>query len=212
MSRSKSILAEQHLYLRFVIMIVAISGNLEATMRQIGMQIVLLLVFSLLDISAFSKLLRAVRKILPFLAAYWLFATLTGTPYPEMLLFSLKLFYFLQITVYILSHLDTAKVLADTAGIRRYHWGNSLVYYLLATMLFLKSNTGLFSRVKMRGSSNAGSMLDAIVAGAKANYARASEIDATINQEMAETRSSGFSGADVLGICLLALMVIVNAI
>lgn len=212
MRRVKSILADQHIYLRFVIMIVAIGGIMEATIKQILMQMILMLVFSLLDLSVYAKLLRASRKILPFLAAYWLFATLTGTLFPDMVLFSLKLMCLLQITVYILSHLDTAKVLADTTGLRRFRWGNALIYYFLATMLFLKSNKGLFSRVKLKGNTNAGYILDAIVTGAKENYAKASTIDATINRAMADAQPGGFTAADVLGICLLALMVLINSI
>jgi hypothetical protein len=212
MRRSKSVLADQHLYLRLVIMIVALTGNLEATLRQICFQMALLIVFALLDLSVYPKLLRALRKILPFVAGYWLFATLMRTPFPAMMLFTLKLVYFVQVTVYVLSHLDTAKLLRDTARMRRFRWGNAVIYYLLATMLFLKANARVFSSFQLRGKSKPGEVLDAVVEGARENFAKASSIDTIINQELSDAKPSGFTGADVLGICLLALMVMVNSI
>lgn len=132
-------LTDQHLLLRLTIMLVAFSGNLGSSFRQLILQSTLFLLFFLLEPAAYLRLWQAFRFILSFLTAYWLVATLIGTPFPTMLLFSLRLLFFIIVSVYTFSHLSLPRVLHDTSFLLKYRWANQLIQYLLATILFIQS-------------------------------------------------------------------------
>lgn len=132
-------LTDQHLLLRLTIMLVAFTGNLGSSFKQLLIQSALFLLFFLLEPASYLRLLHALRFILSFLTAYWLIATLLGTPFPTMLLFSLRLLFFIIVSVYTFSHLTLPRVLHDTSFLLKYRWGNALIQYLLATILFIQS-------------------------------------------------------------------------
>lgn len=132
-------LTDQHLLIRLSIMLFAFAGSLESSFRQLLLQTALFLLFFLLEPATYLRVWRAFKFILSFLAAYWLMATLLGTPFPTMLLFSLKLLFFLIISVYTFSHLSFARVLHDTSFLLKHRWAKLLIQYLFATALFVQS-------------------------------------------------------------------------
>lgn len=132
-------LTDQHLILRLIIMLVAFSGNLGSSFRQLILQSALFLLFFLLEPAAYLRLWQAFRFILRFLTAYWLIATLLGTSFPTMLLFTTRLLFFIIVSVYTFSHLSLPRVLHDTSFLLKYRWANLLIQYLLATILFIQS-------------------------------------------------------------------------
>ncbi|HPV15031.1 MAG TPA: hypothetical protein PL126_05220 [Candidatus Cloacimonadota bacterium] len=132
-------LTDQHLLLRLIIMLVAFTGNLGSSFRQLILQSALFLLFFLFEPAAYLRLWQAFRFILSFLTAYWLIATLIGTPFPTMLLFTMRLLFFVIVSVYTFSHLTLPRVLHDTSFLLKYRWANLLIQYLLATILFIQS-------------------------------------------------------------------------
>lgn len=132
-------LTDQHLILRLIIMISAFTANLGSSFRQLAMQSGLFLVFFLLEPASYLRILKALRFLLSFLAAYWLMATLLGQPFLLMSLFSLRLLFFLLLSVYTFSHLSIARVLHDCSFLLKYRIGNLLIQYILATILFINS-------------------------------------------------------------------------
>lgn len=214
MSRARSLIADQHLYLKLLIMLMALAGNLDASLRQIVMQVALFLLFFLLDISFYSSLLSALRKVLPFFAGYWLFAALLDTPFPQMVLFSLKLLLFVQVSVYVFARQDIRYVLEDTVRLRRHGWGNTLVYYTLATALFIRAYSRYFARHRLQAGSSIGQVLDVVAGGARQSLGAAKVIDRQISAGFKATQmpDSSRAGSGLIGLCLLTLMVVINSI
>lgn len=199
---------DQHLFLRLLIMLMALAGNLGASFRQLALQILLFLLFFLFDLPAFRRLLRALRVIMMFLAAYWLFATLLGTDFPLMILFSLKLIFFAQISVYTFSHLSIPRVLHDCQWLLHKKWGVSLVFYLAATIMFIQSLHQHFAMDKT------GNLSQRFLKASKATQQEGSQIQIRLDSAMSDPASwaDALPASSLTGLVLLSLMAILGAI
>lgn len=209
MSSIRPALTDQHLYLRLLIMLMALVGNLGSSLRQLLLQIALFLLFSLLDLHSLSRLLRALKLIISFLAAYWLFATLLGTPFPTMLLFSLRLVFFAQVSVYTFSHLSIPRVLHDCSSLLKYHWGRGLILYLSATVMFTKT----FRHRWMLEADSDMSLGDRFSKASHASLEDGDAIAARLEAALADPDSyrSATPASGLIGLALLSLMVLIGA-
>lgn len=214
MKRARSLIADQNLYLKLLIMFMALAGNIDASLRQIIMQNTLFLLFFLLDISFYSSLIGALRRVLPFFAGYWLFAVLLGSPFPQMVLFSLKLVLFVQVSVYVIAQQSIKYVLEDTVGLRKRRWGSTLIYYMMATALFIRAYSRYFTRHKLQAGSTISQVLDVVADGAKQSLGAARVIERQIASGMNSVHAPAFSrsGSGLVGLCLLTMMVIINSV
>ncbi len=212
--RSRSLIAEQNLYLKLLIMLMALAGNIDASLRQIMLQNALFLIFFLLDLSYYGKLVSALRRVLPFFTGYWLFATLLGNPFPTMLLFSMKMALFVQVSVYVFAKQNIQYTLEDTVGLRKRKWGRTLVYYLLATALFIRAYARYFSRHKVQAGSNISQVLEVVTEGARHSLNTSHMIERHIAAGVISARVASYSrsGSGLIGLSLLTLMVMINAV
>ncbi|MBW6514663.1 MAG: hypothetical protein K0B87_07895 [Candidatus Syntrophosphaera sp.] len=207
-----SLLAAQNFYLRLLILALAFIGALEASLRTVAALIALFLFFLLLDLTLYPRLFRALRLSLPWFAAYWIFATLFATRFPDMALFTLRLLFFIVATVYCFGNLNLRAVLRDTAGLRRHKWGERLVRYLLATALFIRAYARHFARHKPKGSSSLGSVLDSMLIAGRQVYSRSATVEAQLERAVrSQTAPPEAFSANVIALCLLALMVLITA-
>ena len=217
MSRSPdsqpSVFWGQNLYLRLLIVLLALVGTLEASLRQVGAQIALFLAFLLAEPALLPKLLRGLRLSLPFFAAYWLLATLLGKPFPEMLAFSLKLVFFIIVTVYAFGSLNLDIVLRDTRTLRHTGWGNRLVRFALATALYLRAYASYFAEYKPQGGTSIASLLDCVFAGGAKVYASSEAIAGQLDRALSgPVALAARPAADCLALLLLSLSVLIQAI
>lgn len=208
-----SIFWGQNLYLRLLIVLLALVGTLEASLRQVGAQIALFLLFLLAEPDLLPKLARGLRLSLPFFAAYWLFATLLGKPFPEMLVFTLKLVFFIIVSVYSFGSLNLDLVLRDTRALRRTGWGNRLVRFALATALYLRAYAGYFSNNKPQGGTSIASLLDSVFAGGAKVYARSEALAGQLDRALSgPVTLAAKPAADCLALVLLTLSILIQAI
>jgi glycosyltransferase involved in cell wall biosynthesis len=208
-----SLLSGQNLYLRLILLVLAFIGALEASLRQICLQIALLLGFMLLDLSLYSKLLRGLRISLPFFAAYWIFATLFGVAFPEMLLFTLKLVFFIIVTVYCFGNLGLERILRDTHSLRRYKWGKSLLRFGLATQLFLRGYARYFSRHKPTARTSVSNGLDSLFAAGAHVYRSSGQTEALLDRLLRrETQAAPSPRANLLALAAMALLTLINSV
>lgn len=207
-----SILSGQNFYLRLLLLLLAFIGALEASLRQVCALMVLFLLFMLLDLGLYPKLLKGLRVIIPFLAAYWLFATFFGTDFPDMLLFTVRILFFITVTVYTLGNLSLQKVLYDTRGIRKYKWGERLVHYFLATGLFIHSYAKYFARHKPKGASSIGAVLDGMISAGTRVYGSAAAVEKHLLNMVEEKQSKPESStANLIILSLMAMLVLVTS-
>ncbi len=129
----------QNLYLKLAIFLTGLVTGLESSLRQLISQFALFLVFLLLEPVLYGFLLKALRRVLPFLAGYWIFVTIFSQDFPDSVFFSLQILYLLLISVYVFGGLKLDLVARNSAGLRRLGFFNSAFFYLIATYLYLKS-------------------------------------------------------------------------
>lgn len=214
MKESTGILAEQSTWLKLIVLIVSFTLGLDASFRQLLWLLGLFLLFFLLDLSVFKKLLVALRRILPFLAGYWVFATLFSVGFPAMLLFSLQILYFLVITVYCVGTIDLMHFIRDTRSLQRYQLARRLMHLILATSLFIQKYFLLLGERQISGSENLQGVLSSFAGIVQETYSHALEVEHKIKSslEIKEVKRDFMSLANLLAFIFLAAVVLVGSI
>ncbi|MCB5247296.1 MAG: hypothetical protein LHW57_04660 [Candidatus Cloacimonetes bacterium] len=211
--RQLSALSAQNFWLRLLILILALFAALDASWRQISMQMALFWLFMLLDLSLFAKFLRGLRLTLPFLAAYWMFGTLFKTAFPDLLLFSLKLVFFIEASVYCFGNLQLGYVLRDTAWLRRHKWGRGLIRFLLATALYIRAYTRQFNRNKIQGRSSIGAVLDSLFETGAKVFGNSDVIERQLgNLLQTPLPQDDQPSAGIISLSLMTLMVLISSV
>ena len=95
MGKRLSVLSEQHLGLRLLILVLALIAAISASWQKILLLIGIFLSFMLLDCSLYKQVLKGLRVTLPFFTAYWIFGTIFKVQFPLMALFTLKVIFFI---------------------------------------------------------------------------------------------------------------------
>ena len=208
-----SLLGGQNLYLRLLILLFALISTLEASLLQLVSTSILFLLFMLLDLSLFTKLLRGLRISLAWLAGYWLFATLFGTDFPVMALFSLRVFVFITVTVYTLGNLSLDQILRDTQSLRKHRIGEKLVHYCIATGIYIRLYAKHFVRHKPKLGSSLGDLMESMIFAGAQVYKSTSTVENQLRKAVEHDSfpASNFS-ANMVALCLMALLVLLNSL
>jgi len=207
-----SILSGQNFYLRLLLLILLFIGAVEASLRQVCALTLLFLLFMLLDLGLYPKLLKGLRISLPFFAAYWLFATLFRTDFPAMALFTARILLFIVATVYAFGNLSLQRVLHDTRGLRKHKWGESLIHYLLATALFIRAYAKYFTRHKPNAGSSIGSVLDGMISAGTKVYRTTGAVERHMWTMLREKRENPESTpGNLIALSLMAMLVLVTS-
>lgn len=212
-SRKASALRGQNLWLRLLILIIALFGALDASWRQIILLMALFWLYMLLDLSLYPKFVRGLRITLPFLAAYWIFGTLFKSLFPDMLLFTLKLIFFIEASVHCFGNLSLGNILRDTGWLRQHRWGRSLLRFVLATALYIRAYGKHFSRSKIKGHSSLGSVLDGMIEAGTMVFQESAVVEAQL-ERMLQTRveDEDNAPANLIALSLMTLMVLISSV
>ncbi len=203
----------QNLWLRLLILVLALFAALDASWRQLGMLMVLYWLFMLLDLSLYAKFLRGLRLTLPFLAAYWIFGTLFRSSFPDLMLFSLKLIFFIEASVYCFGNLRLNLVLRDTAWLRKRRWGRHLVRFFLATALYIRAYAKHFDRHQVKGHSSIGAVLDNMIAAGSKVFKDSDVIAAQLAKMLSAPRmETDKPFTNIIGLSLMTLMVLISSV
>lgn|GEM_PF-2934688 len=122
-------------------MIVFINGLYSGVFlppKQLLYQFVLLLLYIACDWPLVHRLFRALLRAVVFLNAYWILGLVAGVDFIDMVQFNLRIVHLLLLSVYFTGSLDTVALISDSRRILRYRFMNSVYFYILSTMLFLK--------------------------------------------------------------------------
>lgn len=129
----------QNLFLKMAIFITGLVIGLDSSLRQLISQSILFLLYLFLQPRLYLSLFSALKRIISFLAAYWVFATVFKQSFPDSVLFSVQLIYLLMVSVVVFAEVPPKTWAYDSRFIRKLSWINALFYYCFATALFVKS-------------------------------------------------------------------------
>jgi hypothetical protein len=206
------LIQNQHLYLKLAIFVLGISTALEASFRQLGMQSLLVLLYMSLDWTHYIKLSFALRKLLSFLAAYWLLTLFAGIAFPEALLFSGRIIYLILITVAAWGALDLRRLAAQCRWCRNYSVPRLMISFFLSTYLYIQEYFVQY-RTLPKSESIAGNLERVIQAG-KNVHDRTPHIEKQSHSLLSEdypAAEPAFS-ANLCGMIFLSLLVVVSNI
>lgn len=207
-----SLIYRQHLYLRLAIFSLGIAAGFEASLRQLLTQMLLVLLYLLPEPRLFAKLLFALRKLLTFLAGYWLFALLFKVEFPVAVIFSLTIIYLILITVAAWGSLDKRMLLAQSARCRNFKAGRAVLSFSLATYFFIKGYFAEYQSLEKQ-ESIAGILDRAIIAGQKV-HASFSAIEDKV-QVLLQTdypSPTRQTAANLYGLIFLSLLVVISSL
>ncbi len=94
-------LSGQHFYLKSAVFLTGLAIGLDSSLRQLLIQLVLILTILIFEPKLYLSLLNALKKLLPFFAGYWVFATLFGQEFLTTVFFSVQILYLIAVTVYV---------------------------------------------------------------------------------------------------------------
>jgi len=207
------VLSGQNLWLRLLILVMALFSALDASWRQIILLMLLYLIFMLLELDLYPKLWRGLRFSLPFLAAYWVFGTLFGRAFPDLVLFSLKLIFLIETSVWCFANLYIKDILRDTRGLQKRKWGKKLLRFALATGLYIRAYFKMFERDKIKGHNSIGAVLDSMVGVGTRVYQSSGIIEAQLEHILKTPLEQRVNTLpNLLGMSLLAVMVLISAV
>lgn len=208
-----SVLSGQNLWLRLLILVMALFSALDASWRQIILLMLLYLIFMLLELDLYPKLWRGLRFSLPFLTAYWVFGTLFGRAFPDLVLFSLKLIFLIETSVWCFANLYIKDILRDTRGLQKRKWGKKLLRFALATGLYIRAYFKMFERDKIKGHNSIGAVLDSMVGVGTRVYQSSGIIEAQLEHILKTPLEQRVNTLpNLLGMSLLAVMVLISAV
>lgn len=207
------ILSEQNLWLKLIILVIAFVLGIDATLRQQLLLIGLFTIYYLLEYPIFGKVLLALRRLLPFLATYWLFATLFGTDFPEMVFFSLQVLFFLFVSVYCLGTTDLKHFMLDTGRMQNLNFFHQFTYVILATGLFIRGYFELLQQNKVEAGSSIGSVVGHFTQIMKENFARAKAVEAEVEMNIRDESGhhNFFVYQNLIAIVFLTLIVVIGS-
>ncbi|MCK9309803.1 MAG: hypothetical protein M0P99_05995 [Candidatus Cloacimonetes bacterium] len=206
----KTVITEQNLFIKLAIFITGIATGFECSLRQLIAQIALFLMFMLLEPGLYSHVLSALRRILPFLTGYWLFATIFAQSFPTSLKFSVQIIYLILVTVAVFGGVQMSSLASDSHYIRRNPWINALFFFSFSTWLYVKS---FFHHYQQRqtnhGSEPIAKLVEEVFA---AVTAETEDIRCQLREILAFRKESPsiLNAPNITGIIFLALLVVLN--
>lgn len=165
----QSIISGTNLYLKLAIFVTGLVTGLDSSARQLLAQIVLSIAYLLMEPGLLRLLVKALRRILPFLTGYWLFATIFSQSFPASVFFSLQVLYLLIITVVMFGNVHLSQIASDSLTLRKFRPLGYLFYYLAATSLYMKA---FLSHYRQQQSLGANQLILSVVSSVLHNVSQ----------------------------------------
>ncbi|CAO80410.1 hypothetical protein [Candidatus Cloacimonas acidaminovorans] len=205
-------LSGQHFYLKSAVFLTGLAIGLDSSLRQLLIQLVLILAILIFEPKLYLSLLNALKKLLPFFAGYWVFATLFGQEFLTTVFFSVQILYLIAVTVYVLGNVKMEQIASQSRWLRKWKPVNSLFYYLFATVFFTRSFFAEYKKMKLVKENNFSlAQLSDVLANVSALSPQISNSVTNLLTFEGEEKNSN-PQANYLGIFFLALLVIVHGL
>lgn len=209
---SSSVIKHQHLFLKLAIFAIGISTGFEASLRQIVSQSLLICLYMLLEVSLYRKLSFALRKMLPFFAAYWIFATLFSLEFTDTLLYCIQIVYFILIMIASMGSFDSQRALYQCTWCLNSKVFSTLIYFALSTSYFLREYFRLYR--SLPPNDNFSKILEKAIETGHNVYKTMPQIEQKVQGILSSPRMEPISHpfANLIGLCFLCCLGLVHSI
>jgi hypothetical protein len=128
----------QNIWIKLSILLLGSVAAVAVPARALYYLLVISLFYFIVSPSIVIHLLAGLKAILPFLATYSLFATILAVPFPDILVFILRMIILVSFLVYFIASLHINRVLEDIQPLKKHKLFHIIIYYVLSTLLYLK--------------------------------------------------------------------------
>ncbi len=206
------LIRNQHIVLKLAIFIIGISSSIEVSQRQMAAQSLLILIYMVPEPRLYGSFLFALRKLISWFAAYWVFALLFKVEFPDAVMFCVTIMYLALITVVVWASVDKSRIWDELAALRKLRCSRGIVSYVLATYLFLKQYLAILKQKQMPDGIVA--VISSAIDSGKLLHANApkvaEQVETLMNQE-GKSPASNMS-ANLYGLLFLSLLGLVFSI
>lgn len=212
MKRISYPISGQHLYLKLAVFLTGLAIGVDSSLRQLLIQLILILVILGFEPSLYRLFLNSLKRLLPFFAGYWVFATLFAQDFLTTVFFSIQILYLIAVTVYVLGNVKLKDIAIESKRLRRWKTVNYLFYYLFATIYFIEA---FFAEYRNLKQVKGGNLVLAQIRDVLKNVSSLSpEINTSVTDLLSFEREKEIHNyrANYLGIFFLALLVIVHSL
>jgi hypothetical protein len=206
---NSGLIRQQHLLLRLAIFGLGISTSIEISQRQLAAQFALFFLYMLAEPSLYKKFFIALRKLLSWFAAYWLFSLFFAISFEESLLFTIKIIYLVLIMVAAWGSVEKQRLLSEIHTYLKHKPCKSLLFYILSTVYFAKMYFRIYS-LQTRETKIAGILDKAILSG-KQVFEQSAQIESKVSHLLNEAPQAfaAYYPANLYGLAFLSLLGIV---
>lgn len=147
-----NIFVRQNILIKLAIMLIASTSAIVSTQKVLIYLLLSCIIYFLVSPVIYKFILKGIRFLLPFFAAYSLFATVFGIDFVDMLVFILRITILSAFVVFFSVSLYLYRFLEDTQFLKQNLITTVLLTYAIATLLFLRSFVSYYKSIHQNES------------------------------------------------------------
>ncbi|HOD17451.1 MAG TPA: hypothetical protein PLF50_05215 [Candidatus Cloacimonadota bacterium] len=143
-----NLFVKQNFWLKLAVLITGSVCAVIVPLQKLLILLIICITYLMLSYRIMPFVLKSLRLLLPFFAAYALFALLFSVPYPAMIIFLLRLIILSLLVVYFTASLSVDRLLGDLQPLLKSKYFNSAAFFCLSTILYVKQFTHYYQSRK----------------------------------------------------------------
>jgi hypothetical protein len=145
---------KQNIWIKLAILLLGSVAAVAVPAKALNYLLGISFFYFLVSPGIINHLLAGLKAILPFLAAYSLFATVLSIPFPDILVFILRMIVLVFFLVYFIASLHINRVLEDIQPLKKHKFFQNILFYALSTLLYLKQLVDYYRSRDMRNQTS----------------------------------------------------------
>jgi hypothetical protein len=133
-----TIFYNQSIIIKTTILLVGSVASILVPIRALILLFAVTLLYLALSLRIYKSVGKGILVIMPFLASYSVLALVFNLDYIEMVVFICRLIYLVTMLSVFVASFNVKRVLAELQRINRQAFFNKAVFFLIATMIFIK--------------------------------------------------------------------------
>lgn len=207
----------QNFWLKLIILLTGLITAIVVPLRVLPILALFAFIYLLLSYELIYKVLKGFRTLLPFLAAYAVTAVIFNVAFLTMIAFLLRLLILVMFVVYFAGCTSLDCFLQDAYNPARNGFNKTMVYFTLATSLYLKRFSSFYQKsvadyhIKHKGLTG---LIPILILSMQENWQNKDEIAYEADRLMAEPRKKPefMNKSNVLGMVFLTILIMLLSV
>jgi len=207
---------KQNIWIKLAILLLGSVAAVAVPAKALNYLLGISFFYFLVSPGIIKHLLAGLKAILPFLATYSLFATVLSIPFPDILVFILRMIVLVFFLVYFIASLHINRVLEDIQPLKKHKFFQNILFYTLSTLLYLKQLVDYYRSRDMRNQTSVkkqfmvSGLVDAIHTNWQLRDNIQSETDALLSADYSTPRF--VSKNNVMGCLFITLIILIMSL